>query len=101
MTDPRFFELLDHVGVEADGSLGPLVQTHVDKAVPTLVDGVFQMVVERITLTPVGKSQADCRVAVTTDATVAEHLLSTGLWREVDPSTPVQKRLRTKLAQEA
>jgi hypothetical protein len=102
MTEPRFFELLEHVGIDADGQPEPLVHTHVRKLVPTLVAGELRMVEQIVELKPVGKAQGDCRVTVTCDPAVADHLVTNGVWREVDPTTPVQKRLRTKLlAQEA
>lgn len=101
MSALRFFELLEHVGVAADGSLEPLVHTAVRKVKPVMRGDQVVFVEETVLLKPVGSSEADARTTATADSTIAEHLLTNGCWREVDPTTPVQKRRRTAAASQA
>jgi hypothetical protein len=87
---PRFFELLEHVGVDADGELEPLVATRLLVARPKMVEGEPRIVMAPVTLRPLGKKHP--RTVKTDDPAIAEHLLSNGLYREVDPPTTEQTR---------
>lgn len=120
--DSRFFELLDHVGVEPShivkkkdkltgevleeaphpnaGELGPLVHFTAHVAVPIIVDGELVKSVQAIEVEPAEKLDEahqsrivpGQRVIETRDPNVAAAIVERGDFREIDPPKSEQTR---------
>jgi hypothetical protein len=110
MPDSRYFELLDHVGLEPEfvnerdpktgelkphpnaGQPGPIVQVGIDVATPSIDKKTGDLVtqVKHLVLKPV---EAGGRVLSTDNPAAATALLESGQYREVDP--PKSKQTRT------
>lgn len=88
----RYFELLDHIGVEADGSLQPLKEEGLTLQVLSKVRG-DQLVYKpkTVRLRPFAP-KAHPRIIKTDDPVIAMLLLELSKYREVDPPESEQPR---------
>lgn len=83
----RYFELLDHIGVAADGELEPIREVGVAIAIPLMVDGEIVAVPQTVVLRPV---QPGARIVATDDPRIVAALAESGQYREVDPPASEQ-----------
>lgn len=77
----RHFRLLDHIGLDADGNPQPIHEIGLSVLTPTMKDGEIVDVAERITL----NAAPGTRIVKTADPRVADGLLASGQYEEVDP----------------
>ena len=103
MSESRYFELLDHVGVTADGNPEPLVQEAIALAVPVMAAGevidefrtVYIDPADRLKQGAPGRILPGTRIIETANPTVAAYLLAHGKYQEVDkPSKKAEAHQR-------
>lgn len=98
MAHKRFFELDDSVGRDPDGSLQPLREVSVHIVVPILVGGKPAETPQTVVLRPV--QGTDRRIVGTDSHLVAEQLIASGNYREVDaPKETEPHRPKTTTSQ--
>ena len=89
----RYLQLREHVGVTADGNPEPLVEIGLTATVPRmrggeLVDDPHRHVIRAAEKIPAGdgaRIMPNTRMVHATDPMIAQALLSTGNWEEIDP----------------
>ncbi len=93
----RFFELVDHVGVDADGHHEPLAEIGLALPLPTMRDGEVVEVAVPTTIEPapsIGHRPArivpDTRIVEVADLVVVGQLLGSGKYIEIAPPTSAQ-----------
>jgi enoyl-CoA hydratase/carnithine racemase len=81
----RYFKLKDHVGVDAEGNLEPIHEIGLSANVPTIVgegkDQEIVAVAKRVVVKPLPGT----RIVKTDDPIVADTVLQSGMFDEVDP----------------
>lgn len=87
MSDSRFFKVLDHVGLDPDGNLEPLVEVGVTVPRVTTDDGEPVQLDDRVILKPLDEGG---RIFATDDPIIAEGLNATGLVEEISQPTKAQ-----------
>src|SRR4051794_21298768 len=89
----RHLRLLDHIGVDEAGNPEPIHEVGLAVLVPTMKDGQIVDVAERVTLRPAPGT----RVLKTDDPRVADALLQSGQYEEID--APSQRQLAKERAE--
>lgn len=97
MPKARYFELLDHVGIDSQGSPEPLREIGIAINVPTAKDGEIVDVAQRVTIQPIENT----RTFAVDDPLVAGAILDSGLVREIDPPSKAQARRQREATQDA
>ena len=97
MPKTRYFELLDHVGIDPEGNPEPLREIGVAINVPTAKDGEIVDVAQRVTIQPIDGT----RTFAVDDPLVAGAVLDSGLVREIDPPSKTQARRQREATQDA
>jgi hypothetical protein len=109
MSNTRWFQLRDHIGVTADGNPEPLVEQSLTMAVPAmrgreLVEDSFGIVIQpsgALKETEHARIVPFTRIIEVADPRVADVLMQTGHYDEIDPPTKRDQQAAKKALTDA